>query len=303
MELAVVLGLSGAVVLGLGSLTAWLLNSVGSGAAFVWTFWRERVKRNSFTIWFSDEKERLDSETQSESQRGKIRANVLTYLPAVGGLVLGTFARDWLLSPYLVGLGIALTFLAGSQRSLRSQSTITDHVRSLVILFRSRFAIGESPFSVLSDILDDLPDGAVRESVAKTCSMFRATGSVIDSLGPMKRLGNPYMARFIMLIEQTGNASTDLVLDELKQIEEGLKARERLAGQAKASLALLKGTVKFLQTANIATAAVSVIVPMWNDFFTSSLQRRGTFIAATLFMLVASVYFSQEIKAQEEQVL
>ena len=47
----------------------------------------------------------------------------------------------------------------------------------------------------------------------------------------------------------------------------------------------------------------SVALPVWRDFFTSTLQRRGTFLAATLFLTLASLYFDQEIGLQEEKAL
>jgi hypothetical protein len=68
-------------------------------------------------------------------------------------------------------------------------------------------------------------------------------------------------------------------------------------------LALLKGTVRFLQAANLTAIMASVALPMWRDFFTSTLQRRGKFLAATLFLTLASLYFDQEIGMQEEKAL
>ena len=94
-----------------------------------------------------------------------------------------------------------------------------------------------------------------------------------------------------------------VVVDEVQRIEDDLKERDRLAGQARASLALIKGTVKFLQAANLAAVAAAIALPMWRDFFTSTLQRRGTFLAATAFMVLASLYFDQEIGLQEEKAL
>jgi hypothetical protein len=58
-----------------------------------------------------------------------------------------------------------------------------------------------------------------------------------------------------------------------------------------------------LQAANLTAIVASVALPVWRDFFTGTLQRRGTFLAATLFLTLASLYFHQEIGLQEEKAL
>jgi hypothetical protein len=225
----------------------------------------------------------------------------VVFIPA--GATLAALARNWLLSPYLVGVGIGLFLLLRSQQGRKEQAATTNQVKSLVLLFRSRFSVGESPFAVLADVLPDLPDGQVKTVVHRTVDTYRARGDTDEALAVMRQLRNPYLSRLVMILDASGSAETEIILTELRDLEGDLKSRDRLAGQAKATLALLKGTVSFLQVANLTAVVASVALPIWRDFFTSTLQRQGTFLAATLFLLIASIFFDQEIALQEDKVL
>lgn len=226
-----------------------------------------------------------------------------TALPIGGGLILAVLARDWLLTPYLLAAGAALAWFFQARRQRKNQAQLTDQARALVVLFRSRFSASESPFAVLNDVEAQLPQGQVRRAVRRTVDIFRARGDAQEAFAALRGLDSPYLARLVMVLETCGIAASDVILVELRQIEHDLKARDRLAAQARTSLALLKGTTTFLQAANLTAIAASVTLPLWRNFFTSSLQRRGTFLAATLFLILASLYFDQEIAQQEEKAL
>ncbi len=283
--------------IGTGSLVAWLLLGMGDLIAKIRQTYRPRWESALETFFDRDgaDEKRADS-------AGTL-LNLLPFLPALGGVVLAVAVRDVLLSPYLALLGAGLTWFLRQQRTRKTQAAITNQVKALVVLFRSRFAVGESPFSVLVEIEDDLPKGAVAAAVRQAVNTYQTSGSVEKALASLRGLHNPYLARLAMVLETSGSASTEAISDEVKRIEADLKARDRLAGQARASLALLKGTVRFLQAANLAAIVASVALPLWRDFFTSTLQRRGTFLAATLFLTLASLYFDQEIGMQEEKAL
>lgn len=294
---AVTLALSASalVALGAGLLSAWLLLSLGDLVARARLLYRPRWRRTLDSLLRHE-----DEETPDETPRQR---NVLAMLPGLAGILLAILVRDWLLSLYLVTLGLSLIWLMRSRQGRKEQAKLTDQVKMLVVLFRSHFAVGGSPFSVLSEVEPELPAGRLRAAARRTVDIYHTTGKVKEALNAMRKLDNPYLARLVMVMEAASVSSTEVVLDELKRLEGDLKARDRLRAQAKASLALLKGTTRFLQVANLTAVAISVVLPVWRDFFTSTLQRRGTFLAATLFMLMASLYFDQEIGLQEEKVL
>ena len=286
--------------IGAGSIAAWLLLALGDLAVRIRQFYRPQWRNALETFFATDKGDAKDADEAGSA--GKI-LDALTYLPGLFAVILAVLVRDALLSPYLAILGAGLTWFFQARKTRKTQAAISTQVRSLVVLFRSRYAVGESPFSVLAEIQEDLPRGPVAIAVRRAVNAYGSSGSVTKALDSLRDLNNPYLARLAMVLETSGSASTEAVADEVRRIEDDLKERARLAGQARASLALIKGTVKFLQAANLAAIVAAVALPMWRDFFTSTLQRRGTFLAATAFMVLASLYFDQEIGLQEEKAL
>jgi Flp pilus assembly protein TadB len=286
--------------IGAGSIAAWLLLALGDLAVRIRQFYRPQWRNALETFFANDEGDAKDADTAGSVSKV---LDALTYLSGLFAAILAVVMRDVLLSPYLVLLGTGLTYFFRARRARKAQSAVTEQVRVLIVLFRSRYAVGESPFAVLVEIQDDLPKGPVALAVRRATNIYQTNGSVAEALAPLRDLKNPYLVRLVMVLETSGSASTEVVVDEIRRIEDDLKERDRLAGQARASLALIKGTVKFLQATNLTAVVVAATLPMWRDFFTSTLQRRGTFLAATMFLVLASIYFDQEIGLQEEKAL
>ena len=124
--------------LGIGTLCAWLLLAAGSLAARIRQLYRPRWRSALETFFDRDEAD--DREHQANSASTFL--DLLPFLPALGGVLLAVAMRDGLLSSYLVLLGAALTWFLRSRRTRKTQAAITNQVRILVVLFRSRFAIG-----------------------------------------------------------------------------------------------------------------------------------------------------------------
>jgi len=282
--------------LGSGLVTAWVVISLGEVVGKVRRFFRPSVSLRAFL-------KQQDEDSAKPEGRRPSSGKLLSVAPIPAGIILAILAGDWLLSPYLVAVGLGLTFFFRTKQGRKEQAVLTEQIKSLVLLFRSRYAVGESPFAVLADVLDDLPEGRIRETVQRTVDTYHARGDAEEALAVMRRVRNPYLSRLVMILDASHSAQTEVISTELKGLETDLKSRDRLAGQAKATLALLNGTVSFLQGANLTALVVSVALPLWHDFFTSTLRRRGTFLAATVFLLVASLFFDQEISLQEDKVL
>jgi Flp pilus assembly protein TadB len=218
----------------------------------------------------------------------------------LGGVVLGVLARDPILSPWFPALGLALArWQRGFARRRRAAQESTPHALALTrgVANFLRGAVGPA----LSDAAQRLPDGPVRERALRACRRY-ATGAPWDeALRDLTGL-NPLLDRLALLLAaapRMGEAAVRKALDDLAR---EAAAREALEAETGAELVLLKLTVRFLLVANLVALAASLLVPAWHDFFTSTLARRGTVMAANLLVAGAYVYFSEEIAALREAI-
>ena len=219
---------------------------------------------------------------------------------ALGGVMLGILARDPILSPWFPALGLALArWQWGFARRRRAAQESTPHALALTrgVANFLRGAVGPA----LSDAAQRLPDGPVRERALRACRRY-ATGTPWDeALRNLTGL-NPLLDRLALLLAaapRMGEAAVRKALDDLAQ---EAAAREALEAETGAELVLLKLTVRFLLIANLVALAASLLVPAWHDFFTSTLARRGTVMAANLLVAGAYIYFSEEIAALREAI-
>jgi len=218
----------------------------------------------------------------------------------LGGVVLGVLARDPILSPWFPALGLALArWQRGFARRRRAAQESTPHALALTrgVANFLRGAVGPA----LSDAAQRLPDGPVRERALRACRRYAAGTPWDEALRDLTGL-NPLLDRLALLLAaapRMGEAAVRKALDDLAQ---EAAAREALAAETGAELVLLKLTVRFLLVANLVALAASLLVPAWHDFFTSTIARRGTVMAANLLVAGAYVYFSEEIAALREAI-
>jgi hypothetical protein len=218
----------------------------------------------------------------------------------LGGVVLGVLARDPILSPWFPALGLALArWQRGVARRRRAAQESTPHALALTrgVANFLRGAVGPA----LSDAAQRLPDGPVRERALRACRRYAAGTPWDEALRDLTGL-NPLLDRLALLLAaapRMGEAAVRKALDDLAR---EAAAREALEAETGAELVLLKLTVRFLLVANLVALAASLLVPAWHDFFTSTLARRGTVMAANLLVAGAYVYFSEEIAALREAI-
>ena len=238
------------------------------------------------------------AEKQGAGSQGS-RARVWLWW-ALGGVALGVLARDPVLSPWFPALGLALGWWhRGFSRRRQAAQESTPHALALTqgVATFLRGAVGPA----LTDAAQRLPESPVRERALRACRRY-ATGTPWDeALRDLTGL-NPLLDRLALLLAAAPRMGETAVRKALDDLAQEAAAREALEAETGAELVLLKLTVRFLLIANLVALAASLLVPAWHDFFTSTLARRGTVMAANLLVAGAYVYFSEEIAALREAI-
>lgn len=228
-------------------------------------------------------------------------ARVLPTVPLAlvgAGIVLGLVARDVVLSPWMLALLTALAWWwRGYSRRQQRRSKVMPQVLRLLQLLNNYMR--DSITGALVKAGERLEEGPIRKAVERaTQAHFRGAGwsqAIRDHLS-----GNPMLTRLTLLLaiapQMEGAEVRDAIQAQIKMIS----VQESLHAEAGAEVVLLKFTVYFLAIANAAAVTAVLFLPAWRGFFTSTLARRGTFIAATLMASAACVYFSEEIEVLKE---
>ncbi len=213
------------------------------------------------------------------------------------GLIGAALARDWLLSPYLLVLGVALAYILA--RLAARPDDLSKSVALLLDAFRSQYAIHRSTFSALAAVVDVLPASPVRPAVETACAYH--TLARPDPLSPLRQLQDETLAQFVRALEV--DTTPEAMVRLLKELSERIKARRRIREAAEGALVLFMGTVLVLVGANLLFSLVVLLVPLARQYFVAQMGGRLLYVALTLTASLGGTYFLLETRATEEQLL
>jgi len=283
------LAVAGATALGIG-LTAW----VGLGVA------GDLV--SAISRWGRGPWAPLSLVRRENGERGLQAIPGYTFsMGLVGaGVILALAARDSILSAWILSLcvGLAWWWRGYADRQHRRSEAIPQVLRLLQLLdnYLRDSIIGSLQKAV--EEMDESPVRAAADAALKAHFMGAPWGDSIRR----HLSGNDLLTRLGLLLAVAPRMENEEVRDAIRNQIREITLQQSLQAEAGAELVLLKLTVRFLAVANAVAAAAALIIPAWRDFFTSTLARRGTFIAASLMVGAAYVYFSEEIELLREEL-
>jgi hypothetical protein len=271
------------------------------GAGMLSDLWRALRRLRPLSL-----SERLDALSARPPALPEVVQAARTWSPqvarAVGGAVGygvagALLARDWLLSPYLLALGLALGYVL-SRLATRPDDQ-SKPVALLLDAFRSQYAVHHSTFSALAASVDILPPSPVRRAVEAACAYNGLARP--DPLAPLREVRDETLAQFVRALEV--DTTPDAMQRLLKELSERIKARRRVREAAEGALVLFMGTVIVLVGANLLFALVVLVVPLMRQYFVAQMGGRLLYVALTLTAALGGAYFLLETRATEEQLL
>jgi hypothetical protein len=300
-----VVGLGIAALFALGSfllLSLFLEETLDLGHALHRRFRsRFRSRRSRLMALLAPQAATVSASADEDKAAPKRQRNLVAWLPAVGGLVGAILAHDVLLSPYLVVLGVGTTWASLKQAGAQASARVTAETGELVRAFQGIYAVTGSLCGALEEAVEVLPKGTLHAAVKQVIARYRAGDE--DPFRPLRALPDPSLSRFVRVLSLIGQSDTSAIREALERLETRIAARKQLRSRVKVVLALMTGTLKILQGANLGAAVIAVTLPLWRGYFTATWGHRAIFVFATAAFALASAYFQTEKKTLQEQTL
>ena len=248
-----------------------------------------------------------------ENQRGRLKpvAPQSTAIPGLvalsiaGGLGLkAALTGGALVAIYLVIVGIALYGYLGRRASSLSHEQITGAMGELVAAYYSAYLVVSTVFTALGEAVRTIANPHLRTAVQRTIDAFAAGCSTEQALDQfVAEVGDPYAAQFAFILRHTSESKQAEILNALQSLAKRLEQRKRLKDRSRVALALVSGTVRFLQSANGVMIALAVLAPFWWNFYSASVSHQALLIIAVTFTLAGSWYFENQLTHLRERVL
>lgn len=248
--------------------------------------------------------ERQQKPLQSgNTQQGNLGRTVILSF-AVGLGLKAALTGGILVAVFLICLGLALYFYLGQRAGSMAREQVTDAVSELVAAYYSAYLVIPTVFGALSEANKTQTNLFLQGAVQRALDAFGAGKTSEEVLEQLDReVQNPYLSQFAFILRHTSESNQKEILNTLRDLSNRLDQRKRLKDRSRVALALVSGTVRFLQAANGAVMALAVLAPFWWDFYASSVSRQALLMIGGTIAILGSWYFENQLTQLRERVL
>jgi hypothetical protein len=231
------------------------------------------------------------------------RPSPLLVLPVASGWLLAILARDVLFSPYLALLGLGASLYLAYRQTLRARQGVSDEVRRLVDAFVGLYRVNPTTFTTLGLAAEHVKPGLVRDAALAAVRHYEATREVHAALAKLASAQDPYLVRFVLILDQAGEQGPREIAGLLADLQGRLRRRWTTRLAAQGIFAALRSTLVVLVGAAAAVTAVGVTVPLWQEMHASNVGSRALFVLLTGLAFSAAAFFDRRMRLDEETLL
>ena len=233
-------------------------------------------------------------------------ALVLAWGLAVKALLTG----GWLVGAYLIAVGIALFAYLSRRDTAGGRETITDAVGEFVSAYYSAHLVTPTVFGALDEALKTLEGSKepghvqLARAVKRTVDAFHSGKLTEEALGQMvAETRDPYLGQLAFILRHVSKSNQKEIVMALRDLSERLEQRMRLKDKSRVAFALVNGTVRFLQAANVTVIALAVLASFWWNYYAGPVSHQVILIGAATLAFSGSWYFEEQLRQIRERVL
>ena len=296
IELLVRILFDGASALAAGLLTYVALSGLVSFGQ--WVFQRRRPR------WLQQIERQQKHLPLVNTKQGNSISRIVILGLAVGLGVKAALTGGWLVAIFLIAVGCALYLYLGQRAGSLAREQVTDAVGELIAAYYSAYLVIPTIFGALSEAIKTQTNPFLQNAVQRALDAFgtgKTTEEVLEQLD--RDVQNPYLSQFVFILRHTSESNQKEILNTLRDLSNRLDQRKRLKDRSRVALALVSGTVRFLQAANGAVMALAVLAPFWWNFYASSVSRQALLMVGGTIALLGSWYFENQLTQLRERVL
>lgn len=286
---------------GASALAAGLIAYVLLSALVGFGQWIFRRRRPKWLLQMEQQQKRLQSvNTKQDNNIGRIVVLCLAVVLGAKAALTGGI----LVAVFLICLGLAMYFYLGQRAGSMEREQVTDAVAELVAAYYSAYLVIPTVFGALSETIKTQTNPFLQAAVQRALDAFgtgKTSEEVLEQLD--REVQNPYLSQFAFILLHTSESNQKEILNTLRDLTSRLDQRKRLRDRSRVALALVSGTVRFLQAANGAVMALAVLAPFWWDYYASSVARQALLMIGGTIALLGSWYFENQLTQLRDRVL
>jgi len=288
------------IFIGASALAAGLSGYVVLSAVVNFAQWVYRRRRPNWVRQLENQRRALPTLAVKQNNLGRI----VVLGVALGLALKAAVTGGVLVAVFLIAVGFALYIYLGSRTTSMAREQITDAVAELIAAYYSAYLVIPTVFGALTEASKTQTNAFLQSAVQRALDSFSTGRTTEEVLAQLDReVQNAYLSQFTFILRHTSESNQKEILNTLRELFNRLDQRKRLKDRSRVALALVSGTVRFLQAANGAVMALAVLAPFWWNFYASSVSRQALLMIGGTIALLGSWYFENQLIQLRERVL
>ena len=207
--------------------------------------------------------------------------------------LLALTVHDLMLSPIVLGIGIAIFTWVHFQQQHLKRAQINEDAESVALQMRSLISVDHSLLSALAQI--KLPIGVMRNAIGQVASRLGMHQPPAQAAQALKGLPGNVTSRLSALIAHHAQLTEDVQDGLLVSLEQEAHRQKLLRSKTRQTLSLVRGTIRLLQGVVAGSITFVMLAPAWRDFFLQDISHRVMLAVMICGVVLASLYFEYEV--------
>jgi len=288
------------IFIGASALAAGLSGYVVLSAVVNFAQWVYRRRRPNWVRQLENQRRALPTLAVKQNNLGRI----VVLGVALGLALKAAVTGGVLVAVFLIAVGFALYIYLGSRTTSMAREQITDAVAELIAAYYSAYLVIPTVFGALTEASKTQTNAFLQSAVQRALDSFSTGRTTEEVLAQLDReVQNAYLSQFTFILRHTSESNQKEILNTLRELFNRLDQRKRLKDRSRVALALVSGTVRFLQAANGAVMALAVLAQIRWDFYSSSISHQALLMIGGTIAILGSWYFENQLTQLRERVL
>ncbi len=248
--------------------------------------------RRSFASWTALRLRDLGIVREEKSRKGTIldwrRLVIVLVVPIVALAV-----RDYLLSPLVVLVGAVALAWVRYQANETQRTRVNEDAELAALQMRSLLNVDHSLLNAINGM--ELPEGSLRGAIREVAARLQMHQPPEQAALALKGLAGTVTARLAALIANSSRITDEVQMDLFQGLEVEAHRQKLIRSKMHQTLALVRGTIRLLQSVAAAATVFVLLTPDWRIFFLQDVSHRTLLTTLLSCAVLASLYFEFEV--------
>jgi len=226
-----------------------------------------------------------------------------TATPLLIAILLAALMRVPLISGYIILIGLVTLWRSYQKAKIAELAKLNKQVVRLVFAFRSIYKIQPVVFATLPEVIRRLEE-PLKGWADAALQAYRITDSEEEAYNTLRsKSDNHYLNQFIYVLEMSGSASKETVIDALDNLAQRLRRHEDLQREAEVELSSITGQTRIIQFIGIAVLGIIALVPSLRDIYAKYLLAQILYLVFASIAVFTSFAIDRRVDQLKESVL